>query len=92
MIELTIKPLSPLHLSDPTLLGSSIEGTLTHLDWLEDIELPSSFSSSASNVGSPPAAGAAAGGGGGEGEGSESSCDLHLLAVLAARMFLSLLS
>lgn len=86
VIELSIKPLSRLHISDPTLLGQTIKGSLTHLDWLEDIELPSFISSNASNDGSPLTGGAGGGGGGAGEEGSESSCDLHLLAVLASRM------
>lgn len=35
---MTIRPLTPLHLSDPTPLGD-LNGFLTHLEWLEDVEV-----------------------------------------------------
>lgn len=38
---LTIRPLPPLYLTNPTDSGNSNSlGELTHLDWLEDVELP----------------------------------------------------
>lgn len=39
-VGLSIRPLSPVHLSDSTDLDQNAPGTLTHLEWLEDLALP----------------------------------------------------
>lgn len=38
-LEITVRPVSSLHLSDP-FDSNSVAGSLTHLSWLEDNELP----------------------------------------------------
>lgn len=43
-VGLSIRPLSPVHLSDSTDLEQDAPGTLTHLEWLEDVVLPSGLS------------------------------------------------